>query len=142
LTLATSGWAFQTALRTLAQEARGEPLEGQQAVAAVLVNRVKDGRWGGSLASVCLWPWQFSGWARTKDPNFTWGTEELDNSPVLAMLNPVLVEAVTGRDPTGGALYYYNPTGASPHWAKQFKLLGHHGRQLFFTDRVDGRVLG
>lgn len=54
-------WEDQTVLRTLAQEVRGEPLDGQKAVAHVLINRVKDGRWGKSLASVCLWKGQFSG---------------------------------------------------------------------------------
>lgn len=47
---------------TIFGEARGEPIEGQIAVACVIRNRVQIGRWGASYAKVCLAPWQFSCW--------------------------------------------------------------------------------
>ncbi len=53
---------------TLYGEVRGEPLEGQLAVASVLLNRKADGRWGQTFTSVCRAPWQFSCWNPT-DPN-------------------------------------------------------------------------
>lgn len=46
---------------TLYGEARGEPVEGQIAVASVIRNRVGH-RWGASLRAVCLAPKQFSCW--------------------------------------------------------------------------------
>ena len=60
--------AQEIAARTLYGEARAEPEEGQRAVARVLVNRMRDGRWGKNLWSVCLWPFQFSCWL-PRDPN-------------------------------------------------------------------------
>ena len=45
----------QTALRTMWAECRNEPFEGQRAVAHVLINRLKSGKWGNTLAAVCRW---------------------------------------------------------------------------------------
>jgi N-acetylmuramoyl-L-alanine amidase len=53
---------------TLYGEARGEPLDGKLAVASVLRNRLRDGRWGRTYESVCLKPKQFSCW-NASDPN-------------------------------------------------------------------------
>jgi spore germination cell wall hydrolase CwlJ-like protein len=131
----TLGWSFETAVRTLAQEARGEPLVGQKAVAAVMVNRAKDGRWGTGLASVCLWPHQFSGWANQHDPNFAYACGLRDDDPVIESLRPVLAIAIGGDDPTGGALFYYAKSIPAPAWAATMKPLGQFGHQLFFTDR-------
>jgi spore germination cell wall hydrolase CwlJ-like protein len=47
---------------TLFGEARGEPIEGRVAVANVIRNRVRLGRWGPDYKSVCFAPWQFSCW--------------------------------------------------------------------------------
>jgi N-acetylmuramoyl-L-alanine amidase len=47
---------------TLWGETRGESIEGKIAVANVIRNRLKSGRWGDTYRDVCLWPWQFSCW--------------------------------------------------------------------------------
>lgn len=47
---------------TVYGEASGEPIEGRIAVACVIRNRLKTGRWGSTYESVCLSPWQFSCW--------------------------------------------------------------------------------
>ena len=62
--------SFETscAIRTIWGEARGEGEPGMTAVAHVLLNRLKDGRWGTALGSVCLAPYQFSCW-NIGDPN-------------------------------------------------------------------------
>lgn len=52
---------FDALWLTIYGEARGEPVEGQIAVASVIRNRVGR-RWGGSLRAVCLAPKQFSCW--------------------------------------------------------------------------------
>ena len=47
--------------RTIWAEARGDGWEGMQAVASVVLNRVKQNSWyGKSIVAVCLFPWQFS----------------------------------------------------------------------------------
>jgi N-acetylmuramoyl-L-alanine amidase len=53
---------------TLWGEARGEGLLGLLAVAAVLHNRLRSGRWGSSYQAVATAPWQFSCWNK-RDPN-------------------------------------------------------------------------
>jgi N-acetylmuramoyl-L-alanine amidase len=61
--------------RTIYGEARGEKIGGMEAVASVVINRVKraekkNGRywWGNSVRDVCLKKWQFSCW-NVNDPN-------------------------------------------------------------------------
>lgn len=130
-------------VRTLGMEARGEPVAGQQAVAHVMWNRARDGRWGKTLAEVCLWnahvpnggqTFQFSGW-RSQDPNFAWACRVADNDPSLVALTNILIAAETAPDLTGGALFYYNPRLASPYWAPTMRKLGTFGNQVFLTDK-------
>ena len=79
--------------RTLAMEVRGEPPEAQSAVAHVLINRLKTGKWGHTLAAVCLWRNQFSGWAYPSDPNFAYACGLRDDDPVLVKMLGVLHDA-------------------------------------------------
>ena len=59
-------WIFA---KTIWAEARGEPLEGQIAVANVILNRARQGGWwGDDIAEVCCKPKQFSCW-NGGDPN-------------------------------------------------------------------------
>jgi len=59
-------WIFA---KTIWAEARGEPLEGQIAVANVILNRARQGGWwGDDVAGVCCKPKQFSCWNES-DPN-------------------------------------------------------------------------
>lgn len=126
----------QVATRTLAQEARGEPLDGQQAVAHVLKNRLASGRWGKSLASVCLWRAQFSGWYMPHDPNFAYACSLRDDDAVLVHMLDVLDGVLASKsDPTVGALFYYSNSIPAPEWSKSMTPRGTFGRQLFFTDQ-------
>ena len=136
-------WSFQVAARTLCQEARDEPLDGQQAVGWVLRNRVADGRWGASLASVCLWHAQFSGWWCPRgtpsyhDPNFAYACDLSDSDPVLVAMSQVLADVLgadVGADPTGGATHYYAKSIAPPAWVNSATPCGQFGNQLFFRD--------
>lgn len=118
-------WERHTAARTLAQEARNQPLAGQQAVAWTFRNRLADGRWGKSLASVCLWHAAYSGWwcPRGKpsyhDPNFAYACGLQDNDPLLLKLldvvNAVMV-AAQETDPSQGATHYFATSIAAPGW--------------------------
>jgi len=60
--------------RTIYGEARGETVRGKEAVACVIMNRVRRAQerggywWGASVEKVCLKPWQFSCW-NEHDPN-------------------------------------------------------------------------
>lgn len=134
-------WNLLTAARTLAQEARGEPLEGQQAVAQVLLNRIKDGRWGKTLGSVCLWRAQFSGWYSPRnangkvylDPNFAYACDLLDDDPMITHMLGVLQTVMNSpNDPTDGATHYFNPSLVHPPWAAGATPCGQFGNQVFF----------
>lgn len=130
----------QIAARTLWQEARGEPVEGQRAVAHVLVNRLHSGRWGAALGEVCLSEfkgiYQFSGWSRT-DPNRKAAFALADDDAHLIALGALIQAALAGEaDPTCGALFYYATSIPAPGWAATMHPLGQFGHQLFFTDRT------
>lgn len=124
----------QIATRTLAQECRGEPLSGQIAVAWVIKNRLLSGQWGRSLASVCLWRAQFSGWYSPNDPNFAYACDLEDSDPILQHMLQILHGALDAEnDLTGGALFYYaNSMATPPSWAETMEFCGQFGSQKFF----------
>lgn len=139
-------WDFSTqiATRTLWQEARGEPLEGQRAVAHVLVNRLKHGLWGKTLAEVCLFPLAFSGW-NAHDPNRLASARLPDVDPALLHLQSILQGVLQGSDPdlTNGAMWYFdhrmNPwpkwaTGDATQGIPAATLTGIFGSQRFYKD--------
>lgn len=129
-------WVIDVAARTLWQEARGEPLAGQQAVAHVMWNRVRDGRWGPNLATVCLWRAQFSGWYVPTDPNFRGACQLADGDALLLKLRDLVLAAGTAPDPTDGALFYYAASMTiAPNWAAPMEPKGQIGNHKFFTDR-------
>lgn len=125
----------QIALRTLWGEARGEPEEGQRAVAHVLLNRMKDGRWGKSLATVCLSRLQFSCW-NASDPNRELMAALQDEGAELAKLKPVLEAArKEPNDPTNGATHYFAISMIQPpKWAIGATFCGQIGRHKFYRD--------
>jgi len=127
---------LQIGSATVYMEASGEPPEGQRAVVWVLVNRLRDGRWGPSLASVCLYPEQFSAW-NTNDPNRGRLAQAADTDPTLQQITQYLQNALDGTDtdPTGGALYYFAPALAMPSWASKFTKLIDIGNQSYYTDK-------
>jgi len=129
-----STWNELTAARTLWQEARGEPKEGQRAVAHVLWNRVRSGRWGETLASVCLWRAQFSGWSPI-DPNYDGACELADTDVNLQNLLEIVIAAASEPDPTDGATHYYATSmKAAPAWVIGATFCGQFGNQRFYKN--------
>lgn len=121
---------FQIAARTIWAEARGEPEAGQRAIAFVLVNRRRTGRWGYAFASVCVAPKQFSCW-NDYDTNRGKMLELSDNDPLLIKFVGFLHDALVAvPDPTAGAMYYYAPNGLALHpvWAQDqpYIQIGNH----------------
>lgn len=138
-------WHIETAARTLWQEARGEPLSGQQAVAHVFWNRVRDGRWGDTLFEVCMSEYkgihQFSGWNRS-DPNRVPASRLADDDALLITLTGVVEAAETAPDPTGGATHYERKgvegtswvDGDPAHGIPAATFCGQFGNQLFYKN--------
>jgi|UPI0002FA6266 N-acetylmuramoyl-L-alanine amidase len=86
-------------------EARGEPYIGQVAVAAVVLNRVKDSRFPNTIAGVIYQPGAFDA---VRDGQI--------NLEPNAQSYRAARDAMNGWDPTYGCLYYYNPSTATSKW--------------------------
>ena|ERR1700760_4297277 len=126
-------WAIEVAARTLWQEARGEPNDGQLAVAHAIKNRLLDGRWGSSLASVCLWRGQFSGWYVPHDPNFSGACSLKDDDFTLSYLEKLMQDVLGATDdPTNGAMWYFAESIPAPAWINGAVFCGKFGHQLFY----------
>ncbi|RUS48230.1 spore cortex-lytic enzyme [Cohnella sp. AR92] len=99
-------------------ESRGEPYEGQVAVAAVILNRVKDSQFPNTVNGVIFQPGAFTAVADGQiylEPN---------ESAYKAVK-----DALSGWDPTDGCLYYFNPETATSKWIwtrPQRKTIGKH----------------
>lgn len=94
-----------TLARLVNGEARGEPYIGQVAVAAVVLNRVKSPSFPNTISGVIYQPGAFDA-VSDGQINLT----PSDDSIRAAR------DAMNGWDPTGGALYYYNPATATSGW--------------------------
>lgn len=130
-------WDMQVAGRTLCQEVRGEPIAGQEAVAHVFKNRLKTGRWGKTLASVCLWRGQFSGWYVPSDPNFSYACSLADTDPTLSHMMSVMQAALdSDKDPTSGATHYANLSilAQKPAWITGATFCCKIGAHSFYRD--------
>ncbi|EOS56946.1 spore cortex-lytic enzyme [Paenibacillus barengoltzii] len=99
-------------------EARGEPFEGQVAVAAVILNRVKSPSFPNTVSGVIFQPGAFTAVADGQiwlEPN--------------EQARKAVQQALNGWDPTGGCLYYFNPKTATSKWIwsrPQVKTIGEH----------------
>ncbi|HYG89543.1 MAG TPA: cell wall hydrolase [Azospirillum sp.] len=131
--------AVDTLARTLWGEARGEPVRGIEAVAAVVINRVRRAErrggfwWGDSVVAVCRKPYQFSCW-NADDPNRAKLRAVTAADPVFATCLRVARRAVAGllADPTGGATHYH-AIGLHPDWAVGHGPCAEIGRHLFYN---------
>ena len=91
--------------RIISAEARGEPYRGQVAVGAVVMNRVRSSQFPNTLAGVI---YQKGAFTAIDDGQF--------NEPIADSAYRAAREVLAGADPTGGCLYYYNPTTATSSW--------------------------
>ncbi|WP_084536686.1 cell wall hydrolase [Azospirillum halopraeferens] len=130
--------AVDTLARTLWGEARGEPVRGIEAVAAVVVNRVRRAErrgglwWGNDIIAVCRKPRQFSCW-NADDPNRPKLLAVTAADPVFATCLRVARRAVAGLlpDPTGGATHYHR-IGITPSWSIGHAPCAEIGRHVFY----------
>jgi N-acetylmuramoyl-L-alanine amidase len=99
-------------------ESRGEPYIGQVAVASVVLNRLKSETFPNSISGVIFEPRAFTAVADGQiwmEPNDT--------------AKKAVQDAINGWDPTGGAIYYFNPNTATSGWIwtrPQRKQIGKH----------------
>lgn len=110
----------QLIARAINGEARGEPYEGQVAVGAVILNRVKSSKFPNTIAGVIY-----------QSGAFTAVSDGQINVPIASNSTVVKAaqDALNGWDPTGGAIYYFNPNTATNKWIwsrPQIKTIGNH----------------
>ncbi len=106
--------------RLISAEARGEPYTGQVAVGAVVLNRVEHPSFPASVSGViyqngaftCLYDGQF-------------------DKPVADSAYKAARDALNGWDPSGGAIYYFNPSTATSSWIWSRPLITTIGRHRF-----------
>ena len=115
-------------IRTIAFEASSEPAMAKIAVAYVVLNRKKSGRWGDNIKAVVTHPGQFEPWATKRREIETLSSDDPRYQSAAIIADAVL----SGRtpDPTAGATHFLNPTivrerrsGELPSWARGGGLL-------------------
>lgn len=101
-------------------EARGEPYAGQVAIAAVILNRVKDPNFPNTISGVIYQPWAFTAVI----------DGQIDLQPNTTAYNAAR-DALNGWDPTYGCVFYYNPATATSQWMFQKKVAVRIGNHAF-----------
>lgn len=113
---------IQLMARAVNGEARGEPYEGQVAVAAVILNRVKHSSFPNSISGVIYQPGAFTA---VSDGQINVPIDP--SSTVYKACN----DAMNGWDPTGGAIYYFNPDTATSSWIWSRTFIKQIGKHRF-----------
>ena len=109
---------IQLIAQTIHGEARGEPYMGQVAVGAVILNRLGDPAFPKTISDVIFQPGAFT----AVSDGQIWLTPNADSYSAAH-------DAINGWDPTGEAIYYFNPYTATSKWIwsrPQIKKIGKH----------------
>lgn len=106
--------------RLISAEARGEPFSGQVAVGAVVLNRTKHPSFPHSISGVIYQPGAFT---CLSDGQFYANVSESAYKAARDALN--------GWDPSGGAIYYFNPSTATSGWIWSRPLIVIIGKHRF-----------
>ncbi|MDY4661081.1 spore cortex-lytic enzyme [Pseudoflavonifractor capillosus] len=106
--------------RVISAEARGEPYSGQVSVGAVILNRVEHPSFPNTIAGVVYQPGAFTCMV---DGQF--------NEPVADSAYRAARDALNGADPSGGAIYYFNPDTSTSAWIWSRPLITVIGKHRF-----------
>lgn len=111
---------FDLMARVISAEAKGEPYVGQVAVGAVILNRVDHPHFPKTIPGVIFEPDAFT----AVSSGHIWEPPAISGARAAQ-------DALAGWDPTGGALYYYNPAKATNWWVAGRQFLVQIGRHIF-----------
>ncbi len=101
-------------------EARGESYEGQVAVGAVVLNRVKHSSFPNTIPGVIY-----------QQGAFTAVSDGQINKPIESSCFKAARDALNGWDPSGGAIYYFNPATATSSWIWSRPVIKQIGKHRF-----------
>ncbi len=96
---------YELLARTISAEARGETYIGQVAVGAVILNRIEHPSFPDTLSGVI---YQKGAFSCLDDGQFY--------EPIADSAYSAARDAINGMDPSGGAIYYYNPAKSTNKW--------------------------
>ena len=106
--------------KTIYAEGRGEPYVGQVAIGAVIMNRVRNNAFPNTVSGVVYQKGAFTA---------------VDDGQINLTPNDTAMkaakDAINGWDPTGGALYYYNPAVATSAWIFDRQTITVIGKHVF-----------
>lgn len=117
---ATTSSNQQLLARIINGEARGESYTGQVAIGAVVLNRVKSSSFPNTISGVIYQPGAFEA-----------VTDGQVNLPVENSCLNAARDALNGWDPTGGAIYYYNPANTTNRWMLSRPIIARIGKHVF-----------
>ena len=106
--------------RIISAEARGEPYKGQVAVGAVVLNRVDHPSFPNTIAGVIY-----------QNDAFTALVDGQYDQPIADSAYKAARDALNGWDPTGGCIYYYNPSTATNAWIRTLPIYTQIGKHVF-----------
>ena len=106
--------------KTIYAEGRGEPYTGQVAIGAVVLNRVRSASFPNTVSGVVYQKGAFTA---------------VDDGQINLTPNETAMkaakDAMNGWDPSGGALYYYNPAVATSSWIFDRQTITVIGKHVF-----------
>ena len=106
--------------KTIYAEGRGEPYVGQVAIGAVVLNRVRNKNFPNTISGVV---YQKHAFTAVSDG-------QINLTPNDTAMKAAR-DAINGWDPTGGALYYYNPAIATSAWIFDRQTVTVIGKHIF-----------
>ncbi len=106
--------------KTIHAEGRGEPYTGQVAIGAVVLNRIRSNEFPNTISGVV---YQKHAFTAVSDG-------QINLTPNDTAMRAAR-DAINGWDPTGGALYYYNPAIATSAWIFDRQTVTVIGKHVF-----------
>lgn len=106
--------------KTIYAEGRGEPYTGQVAIGAVVLNRVRSKQFPNTVSGVV---YQKHAFTAVSDG-------QINLTPNDTAMRAAK-DAINGWDPTGGAIYYYNPAVATSAWIFDRQTVTVIGKHVF-----------
>ena len=101
-------------------EAGSEPYVGQVAVGAVVMNRIQNPKFPKSIPGVVYQPSAFES-----------VSNGIINNPPSEDAQKAARDAIAGWDPSGGALYFFNPAKTTNAWIWARQIINRIGKHVF-----------
>ena len=128
LAVATSNREQDCLANAVYFEARGESLEGQLAVAEVVLNRSRSGRYPGTICAVVTQPWQFSFVRRGRIPAANRASEAWQRAVAIARIAETRASRLLPEN-----VLWYHADYVRPSWGRRLARTGKIGAHIFYS---------